>query len=552
VNGVDGQPGVREAERAPASSGDAVSTGHAGKLRREREIAQVLARHGLLVFARTLGLDRVESALHREQPSERAIPARELRLALEELGPTFIKLGQLLSTRADLLSDAYRSELEKLQDAAPPAPAAAISQTVESELAGGVAGSFAEFEQQPLAAGSVGEAHAAVLHDGTRVVVKVRRPGVVELIERDLEIISNLAARASRRWASAAALDVIGLASEFAVELRGQLDYIREACNAERFAANFSAEHDVQIPRVFWELTTSRVITLERVGGMKVTDSESLDAAGIDRHELAASGVSTIAKMVFVDGFFHGDPHPGNFFVHDDGTVAIIDFGIVGSLEEGLRAKLRRALVAVERRDPDRLAAALIGLRASSGPVDRAALRDDLASLIDSYAGRSVGELGLAGPIRSVLEVARRHRLRIPRDLSLLLRTVALAEGTVEQLDPEFRIVEALEPYARRQLFAAMTGPRPLRRLQNAGLDVAELIGDLPELAHRAASVLDDGGFDLHLRTADLEPLMDRAERLGNRIAVAVLAAAAIDAVTQLTGRTRRAKRRRARGLRFG
>jgi ubiquinone biosynthesis protein len=544
--------GARETEPALASSGETAGIGHASKLRREREIAQVLARHGLVVLAHALGLGRLNSALHHEQPSELAIPARELRRALEELGPTFIKLGQLLSTRADLLSDDYRSELEKLQDAAPPAPAAAISQTVESELPGGVARSFAEFETQPLAAGSVGEAHAAVLHDGTRVVVKVRRPGVVELIERDLEIISNLAARASRRWASAADLDVIGLAEEFAGELRGQLDYIREACNAERFAANFSAEHDVRIPGVFWELTTSRVITLERVGGMKVTDTGSLDAVGIDRHQLADSGVAAIAKMVFDDGFFHGDPHPGNFFVQDDGTLAIIDFGIVGSLEEGLRAKLRRALVALERRDPERLAAALIALRASSGPVDREALRNDLASLIDSYAGRSVSEIGLAGPIRAVLEVARRHRLRIPRDLSLLLRTILLAEGIVEQLDPAFRLVEALEPYARRQAFAAVTWPGIVRRLQNAGVDLAELVEDLPEIARRAASVLEEGGFDLHLRTADLEPLLARAERLGNRIAVSVLAAAAIDAIAQLAGRAGRARGGRGRGRRFG
>jgi len=537
---------------ARASSRESARAGHTGRLGREREIAHVLARHGLVFLAHALGLDRAVSALHHDKPSERAIPARELRLALEELGPTFIKLGQLLSTRADLLSEEYRRELERLQDAAPPAPAAAISETVESELAGGVAGSFAEFDEQPLAAGSVGEAHAAVLHDGTSVVVKVRRPGVVELIERDLEILSNLAARASRRWASAAALDVIGLAQEFAGELRGQLDYIREACNAERFATNFSAAKDVRIPRVFWELTTSRVITLERVGGVKVTDSPSLDAAGIDRHELAEGAASTMGQMVFVDGFFHGDPHPGNFFVEAGGTLALIDFGIVGSLEEGLRTNLRRALVALERRDPERLATALIALRASSGPVDRQALRDDLASLIDSYAGRSVGELGLGGPIRAMLEVARRNRLRIPRDLSLLLRTILLAEGIVEQLDPGFRLVEALAPYARRHLFAAVTGPGLLRRVQNAGLDVAELIGDLPELAHQAAGVLEDGGFDLHLRAADIEPLVSRAERLGNRIAASVLAAAAINAIAQVAGRSGRANSRPARRFRLG
>jgi ubiquinone biosynthesis protein len=473
--------------------------------------------------------------------------ARELRLALEELGPTFIKLGQLLSTRADLLPREYRRELTRLQDAAPPSPPEAIRKTLESELTGGIAGAFADFDPQCLAAGSVGETRAAVLHDGTAVVVKVRRPGVVELIERDLAIIVNLAARVSRHSASAAAFDVLGLAQEFADELRAQLDYVREACNAERFGVNFAAERDVRIPRVFWELTTSRVITLERLGGMKVTDRDSLDAAGLDRRSLARNAALVTAKMVFVDGLFHGDPHPGNFFVEADGTLGIIDFGIVGSLDEGLRAKLGRILFALERRDPKRLAAAMIALRGQGAPIDRAALEGDLAPLIDSYVGLSVGELGVGGLIRQLLEVVRRYRLRIPRDLALLLRTFLLEEGVVEELDPQFRLLEVLVPYARRHLFAGVTGAAVLRRLQDAGIDFAELLSDLPDHAHRLLSVLEDGGFDVHLRTAELEPMMARAERLGNRIAVSVLLAAVIDAVAQFAGRSGRGRRRRAR-----
>jgi ubiquinone biosynthesis protein len=525
----------------------------AGRRQREREIAHALGRHGLRSLEGILGFE--QHGAHGDSDLERsgaaAVPARELRVALEELGPTFMKLGQLLSTREDLLPPAYARELAKLQDAAPPAPADAIRETIESELPGGVAASFAEFEPQPLAAGSVGEAHAAVLHDGTRVVVKVRRPGVVELIERDLEIIGNLAARASRRSAAAAALDVIGLSQEFAAELRGQLDYVREACNAERFAANFAGETGVHIPRVFWELSSSRVITLERLEGMKITDLAALQTAGVDRRELAQNAALTVGKMVFTDGFFHGDPHPGNFFVEADGRLGIIDFGIVGSLDEGLRATLRRILLALDRRDPDRLAAALIAVQGPSGRVDRVALRDDLASLIDGYVGRGAGELGVGGLIRSLLDVVRRHRLRIPRDLSLLLRTVLLEEGIVAGLDREFHLVEALGPYVRRHLFTGVTVPALLDRLQDAGVDLVELASDLPSQLRRALNVLDDGGFDVHLRASELEPLMSRAERLGNRIALSVLAAALIDAGTQLLGGVRQRRRRRVTGMRF-
>jgi ubiquinone biosynthesis protein len=511
----------------------------------------VLTRHGIRGLGYILASERPGAPKHHDAiPEGRgdiAKAARELRLAFEELGPTFIKLGQLLSTRADLLPREYRRELTTLQDAAPPSPREAIRNRLESELTSGIAGAFADFDLEPLAAGSVGEAHAAVLHDGTQVVVKVRRPGVVELIDRDLEIIVNLAARANRRSASAAAFDVLGLAQEFADELRAQLDYVREACSAEQFATNFAAERDVRIPRVFWELTTSRVITLERLSGMKVTDRDSLDAARVDRGSLARSAALVTAKMVFVDGFFHGDPHPGNFFVEADGTLGIIDFGIVGSLDEGLRAKIQRILIALERRDPKRLAAAVISLRGQGAPVDRAALEEDLGSLIDSYAGLSVAELGVGGLIRQLLEVVRRYRLRIPRDLALLLRTILLEEGIVEELDPQFRILEVLAPYARQHLFAGVSGAALLKRLQDAGLEVAELLSDLPDHAQRLLGVLEEGGFDVHLRAAELEPIMARAERLGNRIAISVLLAAAIDAVAQFAGRSGHRSRRRAR-----
>jgi ubiquinone biosynthesis protein len=539
-------------EASPASPAHGATGTGAERRQREREIARVLTRHGLHSLTATVGL---QHHVERSDPESGksgviAVPARELRLALEELGPTFIKLGQLLSTRADLLPLAYTRELSKLQDAAPPAPADAIRETVESELPGGV-GAFAEFDPKPLAAGSVGEAHAAVLHDGTRVVVKVRRPGVVELIERDLEIISNLAARASRRSALAADFDVIGLAHEFAGELRGQLDYVREACNAERFTVNFAGETGVHIPRVFWELSSSRVITLERLEGMKITDLEALQAAGVDRGELARNAALTVSKMVFVDGFFHGDPHPGNFFIEAGGRLGIIDFGIVGSLDEGLRATLRRILLALDRRDPDRLAAALIAVQGPSGRVDRGALRDDLASLIDEYLGHGAGEFGVGDVIRSTLDVVRRHRLRIPRDLSLLLRTVLLEEGIVAGLDREFRLVEVLGPYVRRHVFTGVTASALLHRLQDAGVDLAELASDLPSQLRHALNILDDGGFDVHLRASELEPLMSRAERLGNRIVLSVLAAALIDAGTQLFGRFGRRGRHRVADMRF-
>jgi ubiquinone biosynthesis protein len=289
------------------------------------------------------------------------------------------------------------------------------------------------------------------------------------------------------------------------------------------------------------------VLTLERLEGNKVTDLEALDAAGVDRHALAERAAHVSAKMVFEDGCFHGDPHPGNFFVEDSGRIGIIDFGIVGALDEGLRDLLQSLLIALDRRDPDRLAAAMIALRASSGAVDRARLREDLSPLLERYAGEAVGSIDVRRAIAEMLEVARRHRLRVPRDVSLLLRTVILGEGIVERLDPGFRFTEVLRPYVRRQLLAQLTPSVLRRRLEQMGVDVAELAIELPGQLHRALGVLADGDFEVHLRAGELESLLARTERLGNRIAASVVSAALINALAELLAARRARAERNSR-----
>ena len=241
----------------------------------------------------------------------------------------------------------YHEELAKLQDAAPPVSSDAVEEVVTAELGQPVEEMFASFDREPLAAASIGQAHAATLRDGTEVVVKVRRPGVVEKIEEDLRILQSLAVRANHRWEIAEQYDVVALAQEFAQTLRAELDYVREARNAERFAENFADDPGVHVPRVFWETSTSRVLTLERLRGIKVSDVEALDAAGIGRKELAERAARITLDMIFEHGFFHADPHPGNFFVEPDGTLGIIDFGMVGTVDERTQDQLAQLLLAI-------------------------------------------------------------------------------------------------------------------------------------------------------------------------------------------------------------
>ena len=530
-------------DRSGLVNDDMSSSATKARDHRERQIAEVLIRYGLSYLGNIVGLGHLMTAAHRRvarTPGEAHTPAENLRLALEELGPTFIKLGQLVSTRADLLSTDYRAELAKLQDSAPAVPSEVIEEMVERELHAPAETVFATFESAPLACASVGQAHTATLHDGTEVVVKVRRPDVVEDVERDLEIIRNFAARAGRRSKTAARYDVVGLADEFVRSLRAQLDYLQEARNAERFAANFAGDPWVQIPRVFPDHTTSRVITLERIHGMKITDLAALDEAGLDRHALAERTALITAKMIFDDGFFHADPHPGNFFIESTGRVGIVDFGMVGQIDDRLREQLGRVLSGFLRRDPGRLADALLAVGTSTGAVDRARLREDLATLLARYFGRTVSQVSLRSALSEMLKIVRRHHLRVPPDLSLLFTVLIMAEGIVAELDPDFRFAEALAPYASRHLVSGITADGAVQRLEQFGVDVAGLAVELPARLDRISQAIETGGLEVHVRGAQVEAVAARTERLANRVAASVLAAAVINGLVQLQAQRRR------------
>nr|WP_240974808.1 AarF/ABC1/UbiB kinase family protein [Arthrobacter sp. SF27] len=512
-----------------------------------------MARHGLGFLAGITGLERWVRFHHGvlgHQPREQPYTNPEhLRLALEQLGPTFIKLGQLLSTRSDLLPPDYLQELAKLQDGAPPVPGDTVRELIRQELGTGPEELFAEFDEEPLASASIGQAHAATLEDGTPVVVKVRRPGVVARIQEDLEILQNLAAQATRRWDAAADYNLTGIAGEFARTLRAELDYLQEGRNAERFAENFARDPGLHIPRVFWHTTTSRVLTLERVSGLKVDDLDGLDRAGIDRRALANRAVGAIAKMIFEDGFFHADPHPGNLFIETGGRIGLIDFGMVGEVDEKLRQQLAVLLVALARADPERAGPALLDLSVAKRPVDRAQLRADLAAVMALYQDRRLAEIEIAPLIGKLLALLRDHHLQLPREIVLILKMVLMAEGMGVRLDPEFNVAETLNPYAQRLALQSLSPFAYAKRLGRAGVDAAELGAELPGKLRRILDAIDTDGFELHLRAAEIEPLLGRAERIGNRVVAGLIAAAFIRGLGELVVADKDEFRRWARPL---
>ncbi|MBI3972987.1 MAG: AarF/ABC1/UbiB kinase family protein, partial [Chloroflexi bacterium] len=416
----------------------------------------------------------------------------------------------------------------KLQDQAPPVPAEAVRATIAAELGQPLEVVFATFDPVPLAAAFIGQAHAVTLPDGTDVVVKVRRPGVVEQIEHDLGILEGLATTASRRWALAEQYDVVGLAQEFAETLRAEVDYLREAHNAERIGANFRGDPSVHIPRVCWEATTARVLTLERIRGIKISDLAALDAAGIDRHALAERAARLQLKMVFEDGFFHADPHPGNLFVEPDGRIGLIDFGMVGVVDEATQEQLVGILLAITSEDTDRLADALLEIGVARGRVDRDALTRDLRGLFTRYYGRTLGEVALGPLLEQAFAIVRRHRLQLPPRLALLLKTAMMSEGLGTTLDPSFRLTTVLEPYAERLLLRQYAPWRLTRRFGQTSLEAARLGAALPAHLRRLLGDLERGGLEVGMRPAHFEPLLQRLERLVNRLVVGMLASAFI------------------------
>jgi ubiquinone biosynthesis protein len=523
------------------AEGDRIEQTHAA---RYLQIASAFRRHGLGLVVGLLGLERVLSAgrggaADAAKRASAESPAH-LRAALEELGPTFIKLGQLLSTRSDLLPPSFITELAKLQDAAPPVPVDEIRAVIRTELGADPEAIFAAFENRPMASASIGQAHAATLADGTPVVVKVRRPGAVLQVQVDLEILQNLAARAQRTWEFARDIDAVGIVAEFAETIRAELDYLQEARNAERFARDFEDDDGVVIPRISWEHTTSRVLTLERMSGMNVADTAALDEAGVDRDLVARRGAEIVLKMIFEDRFFHADLHPGNLFIRADGTIALIDFGMVGVIGEDLRGQLARLFIAMVRGDADLLTSALIEVTVGTGSVDRVMLRNDLRPFVSRYRLRSVRQTPFARMMADLFAILRSNRVRLPRELVLLFKALLLIEALATRLDPDFRLGESLEPYAERLSWERLRASAIARRLGRASIDAGELALDLPSIVRRLVDVADPGGIQLHLRAAELDPLVGRAERIGNRLVAGMLGAALISGIGGLVAGERR------------
>jgi ubiquinone biosynthesis protein len=506
-------------------------------LSRARHIAMVLVRHGLGDIVRRLGwadaLDKAGHALHMAPPEgglplTRLSPPEQWRSALEELGPAFVKLGQILAGRADLLGPEWISQFERLHSRAPAVDPQQLRAQLTEDLGAAPEAVFSYWDDTPLAAASIAQVHPARLADGTEVVVKVRRPGIEHLVDADLRLLERLAASAERQWPELAPYRPQDLARQLGQSLRRELNLATECRHAERIAKAFSQQPDIVIPKVYWDFTHERVNVQQRIRGVAAEDAAAIDAAGIHRHRVAQRGARAVLQMVVQDGFFHADPHAGNVFFLPGDRIAFIDFGMVGRVTPERRDQLLTLMLGLVQRDADAVAEVLVDWAGDEQLADEDGLRADIDSFVDNYHGVPLAQLSLAAMLGDVTSIQRRHRLVLPADLALLIKTFVTLEGLGRGLDPDFHMATEATPMLRQALRERYL-PRAmaLRGWQSARRLVA-MLAALPKDAQRLLRAARKGRIQVHIDVQDMRQVADQLDRAASRIAIGLVVAALI------------------------
>ena len=510
------------------------SLGTVRDLGRLQEIAGVLIRYGFGDMVRRIGmsaaLERTGRMLHWDDPEAMAhmAPPERVRCALQDLGPTFVKLGQVMATRVDLLPPEWTAELGKLQNAVPALPFAEVRPQLVEDLGAEPEAVFERLEETPLAAASLAQTHRAWLADGSAVVLKVRRPGIRDTVEADLRLMARLAEIVEERAPDLRRYHPAEVVQQFSASLRRELDFAAEGRNAERIAANFAGHDEVVVPRVYWEWTSERLNVQECLQGIAGTDLAAVDAAGLDRAQLAATGAGIVLKMVLEDGFFHADPHPGNIFYLPDGRIGVIDFGMVGRVSEQRRFQIVQLLHGLVERESAPVADVLMEWGEGGGEVDEARLQADVGAFVDQYRGVPLKDLHMGLMLTDVTTILRDNGLSLPPDLALMIKAFLTLEGMGRQLDPDFDMAGAARPFLQRVVLQRYSPRTLLKRSRRTALDAMELVGDLPRELRRLLRTARRGRLHLQVEVTSLKAFGEQVDRAANRLTMGVITAALV------------------------
>ncbi len=513
-------------------------------LSRLHDIAAILVRYGFGDIVARMGLtqalERAGRVLHYDNATRYAhLPApTRVRCALEEMGPTFVKLGQLLATRVDLFDPEWIAEFGKLQDCAPPVPYADIRSQLTEDLGAPPEELFASFNPDPLAAASIAQVYLAGLEDGSKVVVKVRRPGIRPVIEADLRWLMRLSELAEGESPDLKIFRPKEVVRQFAQSLRRELDFAVECRNAERIAQNFSGFSDLAtdathplppiiIPRVYWQWTGERLCVQEYIAGIPGRKLNEVDKAGLDRKMLAKRGAHAVLKMIVEDGFFHADPHPGNVFYLSGNRIAFIDFGMVGRLTEERREQLIRLLLGLVQHEPRRVLDVMLDWAGDSVP-DEAELTLEIQIFLDQYHGVPLKQLRLGAMLSDLVAILRQHKLMLPADMALLVKTFISLEGMGRELDPDFDIASEAMPMLEASLRARYTPAALIKRGGHAIGEAFTLLAGLPHDLSRLLRTARRGKLEVHIEIAHLKHVGNQLDGAVNRLAVGIIIAALI------------------------
>jgi ubiquinone biosynthesis protein len=515
------------------------------------DIASVLIRYGFGDAVRRFGLadtlERAGRALQWQDAEEYAhlAPPARVRRAMEELGPTFVKLGQVLATRVDLFEPEWITEFSRLHDNSLPAPYDAVREQLVEDLGAPPQEVFAEFDPTPIATGSLAQVYRARLADGTEVVVKVRRPGIRPVVEADLRLLARLASLAETENPALRAFKPREVVREFTQSLRRELDFASEARNARRMADNFAGYRDadcpppqldaeglpvpappvIVIPAVYWKC--ERVCVQEMVKGIPGTRLSSVDEAGLDRRVLARRGARAVLKMIVRDGFFHADPHPGNVFYLADHRIAFIDFGMVGRLTEQRREQLVRLMTGLVKQQPA-LAADVLLDWAGGGAAGHAGLVVDIENFVDQYRGVPLGKLSVGGMMNELVRMLRQHRLSLPADLALLVKAFITLEGMGRELDPGFDMAGETVPVLQRAMREHYAPRVVLQRGWRSVHELLSLVAGLPQDLSALLRAVRRGRLEIQIDVQHLKRVGNQLDRAANRLVIGIVIAALI------------------------
>jgi ubiquinone biosynthesis protein len=491
------------------------------------EIAQVAAKHGFGYLFETRGPAAVRSRLGREVEveAEGSPRGQRLREMLDELGPTFVKFGQLLSTRPDIVPPDIVFELKALQDAVTPFPFEQARELVEEELGLTLEQLYLDFEETPVAAASIGQVHRATLPNGRRVVVKVQRPNAPRQVEADLELMYQLARLARERVRALEFIDTVAVVDEFARSIRQELDYRIEARNAEQFHRNFAGYAHVRVPRVFWSYSRARVLTLELLEGVQLRDLDTERYTMSERRQIAYRVAETWMAMIFRHGFFHADPHPSNIMVLEQSDqIGLVDFGTAGQLAPDDSSKLTGLFIEVVNQNveaiPRRLAS--LGVRYPREREDEFVA--ELRAIFDRYYGASLAEIDPIQVIREAFALIYRMQLTLPTRFILLDRAIATLGSVGIELYPDFNVFEVAKPYARELMIERFTPQRVAARVQSEARSYASMMLELPYQVHDVLQEVRDGQIEVGFRHQGLDDLIHRMDIVFNRLGIAMVA----------------------------